>query len=54
MGKLCISNYSIRDLLVREAHGGSLAGHFSKKTLEVLKEHFYWPSMIKDVHKVVE
>ncbi len=55
MGKLCISNYFIRELLVREAHGGGLAGHFSeKKTLKALKEHFYWQKMIKDMHKIVE
>ena len=26
--KLCIPNCSIRDLLVRESHGGGLMGHF--------------------------
>ncbi|XP_027170544.1 uncharacterized protein LOC113770323 [Coffea eugenioides] len=40
--KLCVPNSSIRDLLVREAHGGGLMGHFGiVKTLEMLKEHFY-------------
>ena len=24
-----------------------------KKTYELLKEHFFWPSMLKDVHKVI-
>ncbi|XP_073110280.1 uncharacterized protein [Elaeis guineensis] len=41
-GWLCIPNSSIRELLVREAHGGGLAGHFGeKKILEMVKEHFY-------------
>ncbi len=31
MGKLCISNYFIRELLIREAHGGGLTGHFDEK-----------------------
>ncbi|XP_057985307.1 uncharacterized protein LOC131170265 [Hevea brasiliensis] len=46
---------SRRELLVREAHGGGFAGYFGEiLTLEALKEHFYWPSMMKDMHKVVE
>lgn len=54
MGKLVIPNCSIRELLVREAHRG-LARHFGeKKTLEMVKEHFYWPSMMKDVHRVIK
>ena len=54
-GWLCIPNSSIRELLVREANGGGLAGHFGeKKTLEMVKEHFYWPAMIHDVHHVIE
>nr|XP_010911115.1 uncharacterized protein LOC105037111 [Elaeis guineensis] len=53
--RLCIPNSSIRELLVREAHGGGLAGHFGeKKILEMVKDHFYWPAMICDVHHVIE
>ncbi|KAK2356459.1 hypothetical protein QL285_093789 [Trifolium repens] len=51
--RLCIPRHSIRELLVREAHGGGLAGHFGiTKTLEILKEHFHWPKMLGDVQKV--
>ena len=33
-------------MLVREAHGGGLMGHFGiAKTLGVIKEYFYWPHM---------
>ena len=53
-GRLCIPKGSIRDLLIREAHGGGLAGHFGNtKTLEILNEHFYWPCMIKDVQALI-
>jgi hypothetical protein len=39
---LCVLASSLRELLVREAHGGGLMGHFGvAKTLDVLHEHFY-------------
>jgi len=39
--KLYIPKSLVRDLIVKKAHGGALAGHFgSNKTLEILKEHF--------------
>ena len=35
--KLCVSNCSIRELIVREAHSGSLIIHFGvKKILDML------------------
>lgn len=38
MGKLCIPRGSMRELIVREEHGGGLAGHFGeKKMVEVIK-----------------
>ena len=52
--RLCIPKHSIRELLVREAHGGGLAGHFGiAKTLEILREHFFWPKMLGDVTNIV-
>ena len=49
--KFVISNCSIQELLVRKTHVGGLVGHFGEmKTLDVVKEHFYWPNMIKDMH----
>jgi hypothetical protein len=39
----CVLAISLRELLVREAYGGGLMGHFGvAKTLDVLHEHFYW------------
>ncbi|KAL1213209.1 hypothetical protein V5N11_026469 [Cardamine amara subsp. amara] len=44
--RLCIPTGSIRELLLAEAHEGGLMGHFgNRKTLAMLKEHFYWPKM---------
>ncbi|KAA0059666.1 Transposon Ty3-I Gag-Pol polyprotein [Cucumis melo var. makuwa] len=52
-GKLCIPKCSIRESLVKEAHGGGLMGHFGEfKTYSILCEHFYWLKMRKDVNKV--
>jgi len=52
--KLCIPRGPLRDLLVREAHRGVLAGYFGlNKAINILKEHFYWPKMGGDVYKVI-
>ncbi|XP_071714806.1 uncharacterized protein [Rutidosis leptorrhynchoides] len=52
--RLCILKDSIKELLVREAHGGGLADHFGiNKTLEILNEHFNWPCMDKYVKVVI-
>jgi hypothetical protein len=53
--KLCVPNCSLCELLVREAHGGGLMGHFGiTKTLEVLHKHFYWPNMKRDVQRMCD
>nr|XP_025877468.1 uncharacterized protein LOC112936994 [Oryza sativa Japonica Group] len=50
--RLCIPVGSIRLLLIQEAHGGGLMGHFgAKKTDDVLAMHFFWPRMRKDVER---
>jgi hypothetical protein len=42
----------LRNVLVREVHEGSLAGHFGiQKTLDMLVKHFYWPRMLGTVGK---
>ena len=53
--KLCVPHSSLHELLVREAHGGGLMRHFGiAKTLDVLKEHFFWPHMKHDVERICE
>ncbi|XP_019435376.1 PREDICTED: uncharacterized protein LOC109341859 [Lupinus angustifolius] len=53
--QLCVPKSSIRDVLVRESHEGGLMGHFGvQKTLDMLKEHFYWPRMKQDVQNFCE
>ena len=44
--KLCVPIYFLRELQVREAHGGGLMGHFwIAKKLGIIQEHFYWPRL---------
>jgi hypothetical protein len=51
---LCIPVGFVRLLLMQEAHGGGLMGHFgAKKTEDVLASHFYWPKMSRDVERFV-
>ena len=52
--KLCIPASSVRLLLLQEAHGGGLMGHFgAKKTEDILADHFFWPKMRRDVERFV-
>ena len=52
--RLCIPVGSVRLLLLQEAHGGGLMGHFgAKKTTDVLATHFYWPKLRRDVERYV-
>ncbi|KAL3566434.1 hypothetical protein D5086_031849 [Populus alba] len=53
--RLCVPLSSMRELLVREAYGGGLMGHFGVvKTLDVLHEHFYWTKMKRDVQRICD
>ncbi|WVZ63626.1 hypothetical protein U9M48_013242 [Paspalum notatum var. saurae] len=52
--RLCIPVGSVRLLLLQEAHGGGLMGHFgAKKTEAVLSTHFFWPKMRRDIERFV-
>jgi hypothetical protein len=43
---------SVRLLLLQEAHGGDLMGHFGvKKTEDVPAAPFFWPRMRRDVER---
>ena len=40
--RLCVPDSSMRELLVRKAHGGGLMGHFGvRRTLDMLHEQFF-------------
>jgi hypothetical protein len=41
-------------LLLQEAHGGGLMGHFGvKKMMDILTAHFFWPKMRRDVAQFI-
>jgi hypothetical protein len=47
---LCIPQCSLREAIIKEAHGRGLAGHFGRdKTLTLVQENFTWPKMVRDV-----
>ncbi|WZZ15565.1 hypothetical protein YC2023_108654 [Brassica napus] len=51
--RLCVPQCSLRELFLRESHGGGLMGHFGiKKTYKAVYDHFYWPSLMKDVERI--
>jgi hypothetical protein len=52
--KLCIPASSVRLLLLQEAHGGGLTGHFGVKKMEdILADHLFWPRMRRYVERFV-
>ncbi|XP_022865844.1 uncharacterized protein LOC111385657, partial [Olea europaea var. sylvestris] len=52
--KLCIPRTSVRDFIAWKIHVGGLADHFGRdKTIEEVERQFYWPSLKKDVAKIV-
>ncbi|KAF7810704.1 Transposon Ty3-I Gag-Pol polyprotein [Senna tora] len=52
--RLCIPRTSIRDFLIWELHAGGLAGHFGRdKTIALIEDRFYWPSLKRNVARVL-
>jgi hypothetical protein len=40
----------IQEKILKESHGGTMSGHFGEeKTLERVKQKFYWPGYFNDV-----
>jgi len=45
----------MKELLIREVYRGSLAGYYREnKTLIMLREHYYWLGMEKDVQDILK
>ncbi|XP_026384542.1 uncharacterized protein LOC113280104 [Papaver somniferum] len=53
--RLCIPQYSQRLHLIQELHGNGLGGHFGRdKTIALVEEHYFCPSIKRDVQKYVQ
>ena len=51
---MCIPQTSFRDLLIWEMHASGLAIHFGRDTtIALVEDKFYWPSLKKDVARIV-
>jgi len=52
---LCIPRCGTHELLIKEVHGGSLVGHCGEnKMVVMLREHYIWPGMSKDVEDLLK
>ncbi|RVX07636.1 Transposon Ty3-I Gag-Pol polyprotein [Vitis vinifera] len=53
--RLCLPRTSLRDHVIWELHGGGMGGHFGRdKTIALVEDRFFWPSLKKDVWKVIK
>jgi len=51
---LCVTHSEDHLLLIKEAHASTYGGHFgTRKTLQHLQRHFYWPSMQPQVENFI-
>lgn len=52
--RLCLPNTSIREEVIRELHSGGAVRHFERdKTITMVEDQFYWPSLKRDMARIV-
>ena len=53
--RLWLPRTSLRDHVIWEFHAGGMGEHFGRdKTIDLVEDHFFWPSLKKDVWKVIK
>ena len=53
--RLYLPRTSLHDHVIWELHGGGMGGHFGRdKTIALVEDCFFWPSLKKDVWKVIK
>ncbi|KAK0601962.1 hypothetical protein LWI29_029106 [Acer saccharum] len=51
--RLRIPQTLVREFLILELHAGGIAGHFGRnKTIKLVEDRFYWPSLKRDVIQI--
>ena len=52
--QLCVPRVSLRDKIIYDMHSSGLAAHFGRdKTVDAIREKFFWPQLRRDVTRVV-
>lgn len=53
--RLYLPDTSMRVFFIRELHSGGIVGHFGHdKTIQLVEDKFWWPSLKQDVQWVVQ
>ncbi len=53
--QLCVLEGKMKDIILKECHDGSLAGHgVAKRTTTFLKKSYYWPNLKDSAEEYVK